>query len=58
MYNELIHELFQVKTMDEAKQLIKNGSFTEIRQNYESDSVSFKLNLEGFDFNIVRKVNK
>jgi small GTP-binding protein len=35
--DELILELFKVKTIDQAKQLIQNGNFTEARQNYESN---------------------
>jgi predicted GTPase len=35
--DELILELFKVKTIDEAKQLIKAGHFTEVRQNYASN---------------------
>jgi GTPase SAR1 family protein len=34
--DNLILELFAVKTIDQAKQLIQNGSFIEVRQNYES----------------------
>jgi predicted GTPase len=33
--DELILELFKVKTIDQAKQLIQNGSFTEARRDYE-----------------------
>lgn len=35
--DELILELFKVKTIDEAKQLIKAGHFKEVRQNYASN---------------------
>jgi small GTP-binding protein len=35
--DELILELFKVKTIDQAKQMIQNGSFMEARRNYESD---------------------
>jgi hypothetical protein len=34
--DELILELFKVKTIDQAKQLIQAGNFTEARQSYES----------------------
>jgi GTPase Era involved in 16S rRNA processing len=33
--DDLILELFKVKTMDEAKLLIQSGNFKEVRQNYE-----------------------
>jgi hypothetical protein len=35
--DELILEFFKVKTIDQAKQLIQNGNFTEARRNYQSN---------------------
>lgn len=35
--DDLILELFKVKTIDQAKQLIQAGHFTEARRNYESN---------------------
>ena len=35
--DELILELFKIKTIDEAKELIKADDFKEVRQNYESN---------------------
>lgn len=39
--DDLILELFKVKTIDEAKQLIQSGNFREIRKNYEETIDSF-----------------